>query len=76
VIAHLLQPALFHDRHINVEIETKGEHTPGTTVADGWRVTKRAPKAVVMGGSGPGGVLPVVERAVGGYEETSWNHGL
>jgi len=35
VIAHLLQPALFHDRHINVGIETKGGHTLGTTVAAG-----------------------------------------
>ncbi len=35
VIACLLQPALFQARHINVEIETKGEHTPDKTVADG-----------------------------------------
>jgi hypothetical protein len=50
VIACLLQPALFHARHINVQIETKGKHTPGMTVADAWRVTKRAPNAMVMGG--------------------------
>jgi hypothetical protein len=49
VIACLLQPALFHARHLNVQIDTKGEHTPGMTVADGWRVTKRAPNAMVMG---------------------------
>jgi purine nucleosidase len=50
VIASLLQPALFHGRHINVEIETKGEHTPGMTVADGCRVTKSESNAVVIGG--------------------------
>ncbi len=66
VIASLLQTALFHRRHITVQIGTKGELTPGMTVADRWRVTGRAPNAMVMGGSGPGGVLPVVERAVGG----------
>jgi purine nucleosidase len=30
VIASLPQPALFHGCHINLEIETKGEHTPPT----------------------------------------------
>jgi purine nucleosidase len=50
VIAHLLQPDLFHARHITVQIGTKGEHTPDKTVADGWRVTDRAPNAMVMGG--------------------------
>ena len=59
VIACLLQPALFHGRHINAQIEAKGEHTPGMTVADGCRVTARAPNAMVMGGRGPGRVLPV-----------------
>jgi inosine-uridine nucleoside N-ribohydrolase len=50
VIAHLLPPALFHAHHITVGIGTKGEHTPGKTVTDGWRVTARAPNAMVMGG--------------------------
>ena len=50
VIACLLQPALFHARHITVQIGTKGKHTPGMTVADWWRVTGRAPNAMVMGG--------------------------
>ena len=50
VIACLLQPALFHGRHINVQIETKGEHTLSMAVADWWRVTGRAPNAMVMGG--------------------------
>jgi pyrimidine-specific ribonucleoside hydrolase len=50
VIAHLLPPALFHARHITAQIGTKGEHTLGMTVADGCRVTKRAPDAIVMEG--------------------------
>jgi purine nucleosidase len=49
VIAYLLEPALFHGRHINVEIETGSELTLGMTVADWWRVTKRAPNAMFMG---------------------------
>ena len=50
VIACLLQPALFHDRHINVGIETKGEFTLGMTVDDWWRVKKRELNAMFMGG--------------------------
>lgn len=50
VIAYLLKPDLFTGRHINVEIETKGEFTLGMTVADWWRVTGRAPNAMFMGG--------------------------
>jgi purine nucleosidase len=50
VIASLLQPALFEGRNITVVTKTKGGHTPGTTVADGCRLTKRAPNAMVMGG--------------------------
>jgi purine nucleosidase len=49
VIAYLLQPALFTGRHINVEIETKGEFTLGMTVADWWRVSGREPNAMFMG---------------------------
>ena len=49
VIAYLLEPTLFHGRHINVEIETKSELTLGMTVADWWRVTKRKPNAMFMG---------------------------
>jgi purine nucleosidase len=49
VIAYLLEPALFHGRHINVEIETGSELTLGMTVADWWRVTKREPNAMFMG---------------------------
>jgi len=49
VIAYLIEPALFHGRHINVEIETGSELTLGMTVADWWRVTKRAPNAMFMG---------------------------
>jgi purine nucleosidase len=50
VIAYLLAPDLFTGRHINVEIETKGEHTLGMTVADWWRVSGRKPNAMFMGG--------------------------
>ncbi len=64
VIAYLLEPALFHGRHINVEIETGSKLTLGMTVADWWRVTKREPNAMFMG-RGPGGVLPAVDGAVG-----------
>ena len=66
VIACLLQPTLFHARHINAQIEAKGEHTPDMTVADGWRVSGRESNAMVIGGEWTGRVLPFVERAVGG----------
>lgn len=66
VIACLLQPALFQARHINVEIETKGEHTPSTTVADGWRVTDRAPNAMVMGGVDRDGFCRLLTERLGG----------
>ncbi len=49
-IAYLLQPDLFTGRHVNVEIETKGEFTLGMTVADWWRVTGREANAMFMGG--------------------------
>lgn len=49
-IAYLLQPDLFTGRHVNVEIETKGEFTLGMTVADWWRVSGRAANAMFMGG--------------------------
>ncbi|MDZ4136597.1 MAG: nucleoside hydrolase [Paracoccaceae bacterium] len=48
VIAYLINPALFSGRHINVEIETGSPLTLGMTVADWWRVTKRAPNALFM----------------------------
>jgi purine nucleosidase len=50
VIAYLIDPGLFHGRHVNVEIETQGALTLGMTVADWWRVTDRAPNAMFMGG--------------------------
>lgn len=50
VIAYLLQPALFHGRHINVEIETQSPLTRGMTVADWWHVTGRERNAMFMGG--------------------------
>ena len=48
VIAYLLQPTLFSGRHINVEIETKGEFTVGMTVADWWRVSRRPANATFL----------------------------
>lgn len=48
VIAYLLAPGLFNGRHINVEIETQSLLTRGMTVADWWRVTKRAPNAMFI----------------------------
>ena len=49
VIAYLLDPYLFSGREINVEIETTSELTLGMTVADWWRVTKRAPNCLFIG---------------------------
>ncbi len=48
-VAYLLEPDLFSGRHINVEIETRGEFTAGMTVADWWRVSGRQPNAMFMG---------------------------
>jgi len=47
-IAWLIRPELFTGRHINVEIETRGEYTLGMTVADWWRVSGRAPNATFI----------------------------
>lgn len=47
-IAWLLRPDLFAGREINVEIELQGQYTAGMTVADWWRVTKRAPNALFI----------------------------
>ncbi|OWU84850.1 nucleoside hydrolase [Oceanicola sp. 22II-s10i] len=49
VTAYLIRPELFTGRHINVEVETTSPLTLGMTVADWWRVTKRAPNAMFMG---------------------------
>ncbi|MEQ8292028.1 MAG: nucleoside hydrolase [Roseovarius sp.] len=48
-VAYLLNPDLFSGRHINVEIETTSPLTMGMTVADWWRVTRRAPNALFVG---------------------------
>jgi purine nucleosidase len=66
VIASLLQPALIHARHITVQIETQGKHTPGMTDADGWRVTGRAPNAMVMGGVDRVGFCRLLSERLGG----------
>jgi purine nucleosidase len=68
VIACLLQPALFHARHITVQIGTKGEHTPGMTVADEWRMTGHAPNAMVMGGVDRDGFYRLLTERLGGCE--------
>jgi purine nucleosidase len=65
-VAHLLPPALFQARHITVGIGTKGEHTPGKTVADGCRVTARAPRAVAMGGVDREGFYRLLTERLGG----------
>lgn len=48
VIAYLLTPDLFTGRHVNVEIEVQSPLTLGMSVIDWWRVTDRAPNAMVM----------------------------
>jgi purine nucleosidase len=65
VIAYLLQPALFHGRHINVQIETTGEFTLGMTVADWWHVSGRAPNAMFMGGVDRDGFYRLLTERLG-----------
>jgi purine nucleosidase len=48
VISFLLQPGLFQGRTVNVAIETASPLTLGMTVTDWWKVTDRAPNAMVM----------------------------
>ncbi len=48
VIAWLLKPDLFQGRDVNVSIECESELTMGMTVIDWWRVTNRAPNALVI----------------------------
>jgi purine nucleosidase len=61
-IAYLLEPDLFSGRHVNVEIETKGEFTLGMTVADWWRVTGREANAMFMGGIDADGFYALLTR--------------
>jgi len=68
VIACLLEPSLSRDRHTDVEIETKGEYTPGMADADGWGLTGRAPNAMVMGGVDRNGFYSLVSERLGGCE--------
>ena len=42
-VAYLLKPELFKFKNVNVEIETGGIFTRGTTVVDYWEVTDRIP---------------------------------
>jgi purine nucleosidase len=62
VTAYLIAPQLFSGRHINVEIETRSELTMGMTVADWWRVTKRAPNATFMGDVDADGFFDLLTR--------------
>ena len=65
VIGYLLRPDLFAGRHINVEIETKGEFTLGMTVADWWRVSGRAANAMFMGSVDRDGFFAVLSDRIG-----------
>lgn len=65
VIAYLLEPALFHGRHINVEIELQSPLTLGMTVADWWRVTGREPNAMFMGGVDRDGFYRLLTERLG-----------
>jgi purine nucleosidase len=65
VIAYLIQPDLFTGRRINVEIETKGEHTLGMTVADWWGVTGKAPNAMFIGGVDRDGFYGLLSARLG-----------
>jgi purine nucleosidase len=64
-IAWLLRPGLFSGRHINVEIETRGEYTQGMTVADWWRVSGRQPNALFMGGIDATGFYDLLTERLG-----------
>lgn len=64
-IAYLLQPELFSGRHINVEIETRGEFTLGMTVADWWRVSGRQPNAVFMNDLDAEGFFRLLTERIG-----------
>jgi len=62
VIAYLLKPDLFTGRHVNVEIETKGEFTLGMTVADWWRVSGRPANAMFIGGVDAGAFYTLLTK--------------
>jgi purine nucleosidase len=65
VIAYLVRPELFHGRHVNVMIETKGEFTLGATVADWWRVSGREPNAMFMGSVDREGFYALLSERIG-----------
>ncbi|MFZ1728172.1 MAG: nucleoside hydrolase [Albidovulum sp.] len=65
VIAYLLKPDLFSGRHVNVEIETKGDFTQGMTVADWWGVTGRTANAMFMGGVDADGFYRLLTERIG-----------
>lgn len=47
-IAWLLAPQIFQGRFVNIEIETQGRFTAGTTIADWWQVSGRIPNATLL----------------------------
>lgn len=63
-IAWLLAPELFSGRHINVEIETRGEFTLGMTVADWWRVSGRKPNATFIRDVDAKGLFDLLTRRI------------
>lgn len=63
-IAWLLAPDLFSGRHINVEIETRGEFTLGMTVADWWRVSGRQPNATFIRDVDAKGLFDLLTRRI------------
>ncbi|WP_210527535.1 nucleoside hydrolase [Rubellimicrobium arenae] len=65
VIAYLLRPELFGGRLINVEVETTSELTRGMTVADWWRVTKRAPNATFLRDVNAEGYFALLAERIG-----------
>ncbi|KGJ06199.1 purine nucleosidase [Paracoccus halophilus] len=67
-IAWLLRPELFSGRHINVEIETRGEFTLGMTVADWWRVSGRKPNATFIRDLDAKGFFELLRRRIGSFD--------
>ncbi len=64
-IAYLIRPELFTGRHVNVEVETKGEFTSGMTVADWWRVSGREPNALWIGDLDAEGFFALLSERIG-----------
>jgi purine nucleosidase len=65
LIAHLLRPALFGGREVNVAIETQSPLTMGMTVVDWWGVTGRRPNALLMNAVDADGVYDLLSERLG-----------